>query len=77
MTVTGAGYTGLAIAGTGRGERLFWADFVKGTVDVFNSSFEQVKLSSWQLTDPRLPQGYRWRGWKDFSHDGGARLGAE
>jgi uncharacterized protein (TIGR03118 family) len=58
VTVPGAAYTGLAIAGTGRGERLFAADFAKGTVDVFNSAFHQVKLASWQFSDPRLPQGY-------------------
>jgi uncharacterized protein (TIGR03118 family) len=58
VTVPGAGYTGLAIAGTGRGERLFAADFAKGTVDVFDSAFHRVKLASWQFTDPRLPQGY-------------------
>jgi hypothetical protein len=57
VTVPGAAYTGLAIAGTGRGERLFAADFAKGTVDVFNSAFHQVKLASWQFSDPRLPQG--------------------
>jgi len=58
VTVPGAGYTGLAIAHTRRGERLFAADFVKGSVDVFNSAFRQVKLASWQFTDRRLPQGY-------------------
>ena len=58
VTVAGAGYTGLAIAGTGRGERLYAANFVQGTVDAFNSAFKQVKLASWQFTDPRLPQGY-------------------
>ena len=58
VTVAGAGYTGLAIAGTGKGERLFAADFAKGTVDVFDSTFHQVKLASWQFADPRLPQGY-------------------
>ena len=58
VTVAGAAYTGLAITGTARGERLFAADFAKGTVDAFNSAFKQVKLASWQFTDPRLPQGY-------------------
>ena len=58
VTVPGAAYTGLAIAGTGRGERLFAADFAKGTVDVFDSAFHQVKLASRQFRDPRLPQGY-------------------
>jgi uncharacterized protein (TIGR03118 family) len=57
-TVPGAAYTGLAIAGAGCSERLFAADFAKGTVDVFNSSFRQVKLARWQFTDPRLPRGY-------------------
>ena len=58
VTVPGAAYTGLAIAGTGRAERLFAADFAKGTVDVFDSAFHQVKLASWQFRDPRLPRGY-------------------
>jgi uncharacterized protein (TIGR03118 family) len=58
VTVPGAAYTGLAIAGTGQAERLFAADFAKGTVDVFDSAFHQVKLASWQFRDPRLPQGY-------------------
>jgi uncharacterized protein (TIGR03118 family) len=58
VTVPGAAYTGLAIAGTGQGERLFAADFAKGTIDVFDSAFHQVKLASWQFRDPRLPQGY-------------------
>ena len=56
--VPGAGYTGLAVAGTGRGERLYAADFAKGAVDVFDSSFRQVKLAPWQFRDPRLPRGY-------------------
>src|SRR5882757_5173819 len=58
VTVPGAAYTGLAVAGTGRGERLFAADFAKGTVDVFDSAFHQVKLASWQFSDDRLPRGY-------------------
>jgi uncharacterized protein (TIGR03118 family) len=57
-TVPGAAYTGLALAGTGHGERLFAADFAKGTVDVFDSAFRQVKLAAWQFSDPRLPAGY-------------------
>ena len=58
VTVAGAGYTGLAIAGTGRGERLYAANFVQGTVDVFDSAFHQVKLASRQFRDVRLPAGY-------------------
>ena len=59
VTVAGAGYTGLAIASTTRGERLFAADFTKSTVDVFGSAFHQVKLGASQFRDPRLPKGYR------------------
>jgi uncharacterized protein (TIGR03118 family) len=58
VTVPGAGYTGLAIATTKQGDRLFAADFTKGTVDVFDSSFKQVKTASWQFRDARLPRGY-------------------
>ncbi len=57
-TVAGAGYTGLAVASTGYGDRLFAANFVQGKVDVFDSAFHQVKLLSWQFTDPRLPAGF-------------------
>jgi uncharacterized protein (TIGR03118 family) len=57
-TVAGAGYTGLAEASTRKGDELFAANFAGGTVDVFNSSFHQVKLASWQFRDRRLPQGY-------------------
>jgi uncharacterized protein (TIGR03118 family) len=57
-TVAGAGYTGLAVASTAYGDRLFAANFVQGTVDVFNSAFHQVKLASWQFTDRRLPAGF-------------------
>ena len=59
VTVPGAGYTGLAIAPTGQGDRLFAADFLKGTIDVFDSAFDQVKMASWQFADPRLPKGLR------------------
>ncbi len=58
VTVPGAGYTGLAIAATGSSDELFAANFAQGRVDVFDSSFHQVKLASWQFRDPRLPRGY-------------------
>jgi len=58
VTVPGAGYTGLAIATTKQGDRLFAADFAKGTVDVFNSAYHQVKTAPWQFRDARLPRGY-------------------
>jgi uncharacterized protein (TIGR03118 family) len=57
-TVRGASYTGLAIASTSRGDRLFAANFAQGRIDVFNSSFHQVRTARWQFRDPRLPRGY-------------------
>jgi len=59
VTVPGGGYTGLAIATTKQGDRLFAADFAKGTVDVFDSAFHRVKTAPWQFRDARLPHGYR------------------
>jgi uncharacterized protein (TIGR03118 family) len=58
VTVPGAGYTGLAIATTKQGDQLFAANFAKGTVDVFDSAFKQVKTAPWQFRDTRLPRGY-------------------
>ena len=58
VTVPGAAYTGLAIATTKQGDRLFAADFAKGTVDVFDSAFKQVKTAPSQFRDARLPSGY-------------------
>lgn len=57
-TVPGAGYTGLAVAAAPDGDQLYAANFAAGTVDVFDSAFHQVKLASWQFSDPRLPAGY-------------------
>ena len=56
--VPGAGYTGLAIASTRHGDRLFAANFAQGRIDVFDSAFGQVKTARWQFRDPRLPRGY-------------------
>jgi uncharacterized protein (TIGR03118 family) len=58
VTVAGAAYTGLAEATTRQGDQLFAANFGKGTVDVFDSDFKQVKTASWQFRDARLPKGY-------------------
>jgi uncharacterized protein (TIGR03118 family) len=58
VTQPGAGYTGLAIASTRQGDRLFAANFAQGRVDVFNSAFKQVKTGHPQFRDPRLPKGY-------------------
>lgn len=59
-TVAGAGFTGLTIASGHAGDRLVAADFnaPAGKVDVFDSSFHQVKLASWQFRDPQLPSAY-------------------
>src|SRR5260370_8088451 len=57
-TIPGAGSTGLAIASTRHGDRLFAANFAQGRVDVFDSAFHQVKTAHWQFRDPRLPRGY-------------------
>jgi uncharacterized protein (TIGR03118 family) len=54
----GSAYTGLAIASTPQGERLFSPDFAQGTVDVFDSAFKEVKLAPGQFRDPQLPPGF-------------------
>jgi len=54
---SGAVYTGLAIdTGTG-GDRIYAADFVKGTVDVFSGSFAPVTTAG-GFVDSTLPAGY-------------------
>jgi uncharacterized protein (TIGR03118 family) len=58
VTVPGAAYTGLAEATAPSGDQLYAANFAQGKVDVFDSTFQQVKLAHWQFNDPRLPQGY-------------------
>ena len=58
-TVPGASYTGLALASTSHGDELFAANFGQGKVDVFDSTFKQVKTASWQFSDPRLPRGFK------------------
>jgi uncharacterized protein (TIGR03118 family) len=52
----GSSYTGLAIAGTGAGARLYAANFGTGVVDVFNGSFAPVMTGG--FIDPTLPPGY-------------------
>jgi uncharacterized protein (TIGR03118 family) len=49
-------YKGLTVAGTGAGARLYAADFLDGTVDVFDTNFDLVTSSS--FLDPGLPAGY-------------------
>ena len=57
--VPGASYTGLALASSSHGDELFAANFGQGKVDVFDSTFKQVKTAPWQFRDPRLPHGFK------------------
>jgi uncharacterized protein (TIGR03118 family) len=57
--VPGASYTGLALASTSHGDELFAANFGQGKVDVFDSTFKQVKTAPWQFRDSRLPRGFK------------------
>lgn len=50
-------YKGLTIASTDQGAFLYAANFEAGTVDVFNSSFQQVQLLG-NFSDPRIPSNY-------------------
>ena len=52
-TVPGASYTGLALAASSHGDELFAANFGQGKVDVFDSTFKQVKTAPWQFRDSR------------------------
>jgi uncharacterized protein (TIGR03118 family) len=54
----GAVYTGLALAQTDSGARLYTADFHNATVEVYDEAFEEVELDEGAFTDPRLPSGY-------------------
>jgi uncharacterized protein (TIGR03118 family) len=58
-TNPGAIYTGLALATARHGETLLYAaDFGKGTIDVYNSSFQMVTNLRGNFTDSKLPAGY-------------------
>jgi len=52
-----ASYTGLAIASTAAGDRLYAADFHNARVDVFDDHFGLVATPG-AFVDPRLPPGY-------------------
>jgi len=53
----GAVYKGLAIALTDAGQRLYASNFRAGTVDVFDSKFNPVRVKG-AFTDKRIPKGY-------------------
>jgi uncharacterized protein (TIGR03118 family) len=54
---TAAVYTGAALGGSPTNPLLYVADFKGGTIDVYDSSFTETKLSG-SFTDPGLPAGY-------------------
>ncbi len=55
----GASYTGLALATDAGGTtRLYAANLTAGTVDVFDTGFQQVTANADAFRDPRVPSGY-------------------
>jgi uncharacterized protein (TIGR03118 family) len=54
---TGAVYTGLVMQSTASGDFLYAANPKQGRIDVFDSSFNGVTLSSGAFVDPLLPAG--------------------
>ena len=56
-SAAGSSYTGLAIAGTSSGPRLYAADFPNAEVDVFDASWDPVGGPD-DFVDPGLPDGY-------------------
>lgn len=56
-SVSGAIYTGLAIASTSEGDRLYAADFHNARIDVFDETFSSITPTG-GFVDPRLPAGY-------------------
>jgi uncharacterized protein (TIGR03118 family) len=57
-SASGTNYKGLALSGAGRGQLLYAADFHHARIDVFDSSFHPVSLSTGAFMDPRLPAGF-------------------
>ncbi|HEX5446621.1 MAG TPA: TIGR03118 family protein, partial [Pirellulales bacterium] len=58
VTVSGAEFTGLAVAVNGTNSQLYAADFHNAKIDVFNGSFQAATLAAGAFTDPNLPAGY-------------------
>jgi len=54
----GAVYKGLTLAGNGKNQELFAANFGEGRVDVFNAQFAPVSLKAGAFTDPSIPAGF-------------------
>ncbi|MGH7140991.1 MAG: TIGR03118 family protein, partial [Pirellulales bacterium] len=58
-TVSGAEFTGLAVATNSSGTNLLYAaDFHNAKIDVFDDSFQSTTLSANAFTDSSLPAGY-------------------
>jgi uncharacterized protein (TIGR03118 family) len=57
-TVSGAVYTGLALATAKSRPQLYAANFAQGTVDAFDSTFTRLTLPANRFHDRRLPMGY-------------------
>ena len=53
----GASYTGLALAGNGKGNLLYAVDVRRGRIDVFDRTFAPVTLPG-GFRDPKLPRGF-------------------
>lgn len=57
-STSGAVYTGLAIGASGSATYLYAANFHSGNIEVYDSNFHQVSLSSPSFLDNQLPGGY-------------------
>jgi uncharacterized protein (TIGR03118 family) len=56
-SISGGGLTGLAIANTANGPRLFAADLSRNRVDVWDGNFDRVKRKH-AFSDPKIPSTY-------------------
>jgi uncharacterized protein (TIGR03118 family) len=54
----GAVYKGLTLAGSGKVQELFAANFGQGQVDVFDGKFSPVSLRAGAFTDSSIPAGF-------------------
>ncbi len=57
-TSTGAIYKGLALSANGTGNLLYATDFHNNKIDVFDSAFRPVTLTTGAFTDPNIPTGF-------------------
>ncbi|GAB2557555.1 TIGR03118 family protein [Kribbella endophytica] len=57
-TVPGAVYTGLALASTPKGDRLYAANVAQNRVDVFDDKFQLLEQPTWAFHDPFVPKGF-------------------